>query len=435
MKPIKLTLWGFLTLTSLLWLLATPFPETWSYFNFRFLANQYSGSIAIGAMSLCMLLAIRPTTLSQKLNGLDKAYRLHKWLGITALIASLTHFWFAHGTKWLVGWGLLERPQRQRMQPKTLEDFNLEQWLGGFRKTAETIGEYAFYIALILLVMALVKRIPYHWFKKLHKWLAVIYLALVFHAVVLFKFDYWQQPLGYLMIILLSAGVISALIVLTKQVGKNRKIAGKVQQVISYPESESVELWINAPQWQGHKAGQFIFLNHASFSEPYPFTLANLTNPLRILVKNLGNDTACLAEKIHVGDEVEIEGAYGAFHFDDNADKQVWIAMGVGITPFLSRLSQLEEAPNGKPVTLFYSYHTADKALLDELSYRANKANIQLILWNSQQNGRLTAEFIQKHSNITAQSSIWYCGNTAFSKSLKATFKTVLFHQELFEMR
>lgn len=56
--------------------------------------------------------ALRPRWLEPRLDGLDKIYRLHKWLGVGALIVSVLHWWWAQGTKWMVGWGWLTRPQR-----------------------------------------------------------------------------------------------------------------------------------------------------------------------------------------------------------------------------------------------------------------------------------------------------------------------------------
>ena len=44
-----------------------------------------------------------------------------------------------------------------------------------FRGIAETIGEWAFYAAVILIVLALVKRFPYRWFFRTHRWLALVY--------------------------------------------------------------------------------------------------------------------------------------------------------------------------------------------------------------------------------------------------------------------
>lgn len=218
MKRIKIGLWAFILGISALWFLADSLlPQPFNYFSFRYVFNQYSGVLAMGAMSLCMLLSIRAKWLENVLQGLDKGYRLHKWLGITALVSALAHFWFTKGTKWMVGWGWLTRPERKRPQGAQQAVQTLEQWLGSMRGVAESVGEWAFYVAAVLMMMALIKAIPYHWFVKLHKWLALAYLALVFHAVVLLKFEYWTQPIGWVMAILLMGGVVSALWVLLKR--------------------------------------------------------------------------------------------------------------------------------------------------------------------------------------------------------------------------
>ena len=199
MRNIKIALWGFLLLTTGLWLLAdTLWPQPLSYFAFRGVFVQYSGVIAIGAMSISMLLSVRPVWLEHSLNGLDKMYRLHKWLGIVALVSSLLHWWWAKGSKWMVGWGWLERPARGGPPGSAAQVANtLETWLHSQRGFAEELGEKAFYIALILLVLALVKYFPYRLFIKTHKWLALAYLALVYHTVVLAKMAYWRQPIGW----------------------------------------------------------------------------------------------------------------------------------------------------------------------------------------------------------------------------------------------
>ena len=96
---------GFAILTGL-WLLAdTLLPQPFTYFTFRAVFIQYSGVISIAVMSLAMWLATRPQRVERPLHGLDKMYRLHKWLGITALVGGLAHWWIAKGTKWMVGWG------------------------------------------------------------------------------------------------------------------------------------------------------------------------------------------------------------------------------------------------------------------------------------------------------------------------------------------
>lgn len=50
---------------------------------------QYSGAVTIGVMSVAKLLALRPRSLERHLDGLAKMGRLHKWLGITALVVAM----------------------------------------------------------------------------------------------------------------------------------------------------------------------------------------------------------------------------------------------------------------------------------------------------------------------------------------------------------
>ena len=93
MKNIKYVFAGFLLVVTVVWLMAdTLLPEPLTYFSFRSVFIQYSGVIAMGVMSLAMILALRPAWLEPHLRGLDKMYRLHKWLGITALVIGTLHW-------------------------------------------------------------------------------------------------------------------------------------------------------------------------------------------------------------------------------------------------------------------------------------------------------------------------------------------------------
>ncbi len=82
MKNIKIALWGIPASLTVLWLAASlPLPDTLSPIAIRNLLVQYSGVLSLGAMSIVMLLATRAKWIEPWLNGLDKSYRLHKWLG------------------------------------------------------------------------------------------------------------------------------------------------------------------------------------------------------------------------------------------------------------------------------------------------------------------------------------------------------------------
>jgi predicted ferric reductase len=109
MKTLKYTFWGSLVVLSALWWQAdlTDWSSLHGLFAWRNVLNQYTGILGIGVMSLAMLLAVRPVFLERQLGGLDKMYRLHKWLGIAGLVLSISHWLIAKGRNgwWRsVGW-------------------------------------------------------------------------------------------------------------------------------------------------------------------------------------------------------------------------------------------------------------------------------------------------------------------------------------------
>ena len=78
-------------------------------------------------------------------------------------------------------------------------------------------------VKVVLIVLALVKRFPYRHFFKTHRLLAIVYLFLVFHSVVLMKFSYWGSAVGPLMGVLMAGGTVAALVSLFRKVGAGRR--------------------------------------------------------------------------------------------------------------------------------------------------------------------------------------------------------------------
>jgi len=83
MKKIKLALVFILAGLGLLWWWADPLVvEGNTYFAVRAIAVNHTGVLAMGVMSIAMILALRTVALEPLFCGMDKDYRLHKWLGI-----------------------------------------------------------------------------------------------------------------------------------------------------------------------------------------------------------------------------------------------------------------------------------------------------------------------------------------------------------------
>ena len=73
MRQLKWVFWLSLGLIAVLWLIAEPgLFNARGFFTWRGLLVQLTGVLAIGCMSLGMLLALRPKWLERWLNGLDK---------------------------------------------------------------------------------------------------------------------------------------------------------------------------------------------------------------------------------------------------------------------------------------------------------------------------------------------------------------------------
>lgn len=444
MQVMKRIFWCCLLLLSVLWWLAEQpgGSSLESFFGFRALWMQYSGVLGIGVMSLAMLLAVRPVLLEPEIGGLDKMYRLHKWLGITGLALSLSHWLMAKVPKWLVGWGWLERPVRAP-RPELPAD-SLQQLLANQRHLAETIGEWAFYAALVLMVLALAKRFPYRWFFKTHRLLAVAYLALVWHSLVLMKFDYWSSGLGPIMLVLMGAGSGAAVLVLTRRVAINRQVVGHVNDLAYFETLNTLALEIQLEgRWAGHEAGQFAFLTLHPDEGAHPFTITSAwigDGQIRFMIKALGDYTRTLADRVRVGDPVKVEGPYGCFNFQGAARRQIWVGGGIGITPFIARMQALTQTPDGKAIDLFHTTATYDATAIERLRHKAEAADVRLhVLWDAC-DGQLDAKRITRLVPDWREADIWFCGPAGFGQALKRDLRAMglprgRFHQELFALR
>lgn len=445
MKRIKWVLAAFLLLLTGLWLLAdTLLPTPLAYFPLRTVLVQLTGVFAIGAMSAAMLLAVRPKWLEPHLDGLDKMYRLHKWLGITALIAATVHWWWAKGTKWMVGWGWLTKPAKGKGgAEQSLGMF--EAWLRGQRGLAESLGEWAFYAAVVLIALALIKRFPYHLFTQTHKLLALLYLVFAYHTLVLAKFAYWSQPVGWVVAVLVLAGSVAALIVLAGRVGAGRRTAGEIESLIYYPELRVLETAIRLQEgWQGHDAGQFAFVTSSKREGPHPYTIASAWDAqarrIVFITKALGDHTSKLHDNLRGGQRVTVEGPYGRFDFHDQRPRQIWIGAGIGITPFIARMQQRARTPSPQEIDLFHPTGEFAQAAIDKLTADARAADVRLHLLVSPRDGRLDGERIRAAVPEWQSASFWFCGPPGFGQALREDFVAhglaeADFHQELFEMR
>jgi predicted ferric reductase len=126
-----------------------------------------------------------------------------------------------------------------------------------------------------------------------------------------------------------------------------------------------------------HRAGQFAFfrlLSPVCGIEEHPFTISSPpgSETLRITVKALGDYTSALPATA-AGARLLCDGPYGRFTPSRGAGPYLFVAGGIGITPFLSVLRAWDAAGIAEPVTLIWSVRARDERI-DEGFFEAAAA-------------------------------------------------------------
>ena len=432
---VPLGLWGIFVLPDLL----ASDPTFW---NWRRAIVLLSGILALWWMSAGIVLAARPRWLEQRLGGLDRLYQLHKTLGIGGGILVFAHWMSEWLPKNLARAGFIA-PRPRGGGPKGPPDFWME--------LAKDVGEWAGYILLALVVIALVKRIPYRWFRLVHKAFGAVFLAGVFHGLMMLPGSFWAQPLGWLTALLAAAGVVPALLSLSGRIGKKRQYPAQIEALHKHADGILEVICRPHDDWPGHRAGQFLLADFGAKAEgAHPFTIASAwqrqTGTLTLAIKALGDFTGTLAQTLHVGQSIKIEGPYGNFDFcpvsavDRNRGPapQIWVAGGIGVTPFLARLNDRIARPSAASETDFFYCTPQATAYPENLEALCQQAGVRLHRRLTDRQGPLVPAEIE--ARLKPGASVWFCGPSAWGEALGKTLTgnglpREAFHREAFEFR
>lgn len=108
----------------------------------------------------------------------------------------------------------------------------------------------------------------------------------------------------------------------------------------------------------------------------YSFSSMSGANEATFLIRNLpgGVMSTYLGEQAKPGDPVTLTGPMGAFYLRPLERRQLWLAGGTGLAPFLSMLEYVAENGTDQPITLFYAVtRAADLVELERVRALAEK--------------------------------------------------------------
>ena len=250
------------------------------------------------------------------------------------------------------------------------------------------------------------------------------------------------------MAVLMAAGSVAAVLVLFRRVATSRQAVGEITSIQRHDALQVLALDIQLKgHWPGHASGQFAFVTLHEDEGPHPFTISSAwagDGRIQFIIKALGDYTRTLKTRLAVGQTVTVEGPYGRFDMarQDSGARQIWIAGGIGVTPFLAWLDSLRQTPNQVAADLHYC--TRDRsndpfvARLEENC--AALPGIRLHIHGSRQGETLSAADVFAPENGSRRAEIWFCGPQGLAEKLKHEFGRIgqrrfRFHQEAFEMR
>ncbi len=175
-------------------------------------------------------------------------------------------------------------------------------------------------------------------------------------------------------------------------------------------------------------AGQFIVLafGGASAWERHPFSVASAPSErlLEVSIKTSGDYTRDLRDKVQNGTPAKVAGPFGGFDYRRGGQDQIWIAGGIGVTPFLSWIRSLDDGFDRK-VDFFYSVaHQSDALYLDEIKTAAARhPTLSALTIDTERDGYLTADKAMNGRPPGADVWVYMCGPPPMMTALANGFR------------
>jgi predicted ferric reductase len=358
--------------------------------------------------------------------GLDRLMRFHRALGITAALLLIAH-------------PLLLIPD---LGLHFLIRFRVRWYLWAGRLALATL-------LLHILTALLRKKIPFQYetWRRFHAAAALLLLTLgVLHSLAIGG-DLTTPGAKIIWISVAASGIGSWAYSRIRPFLLRSRKRGRLFTVVSVkPENPAVwtltlarNVHSNAAPFS-HAPGQFQFIRirrGSRWSEEHPFTIASSPDSgdeISLTIKASGDFTRQISN-VQPGDLATIHGPFGRFShlFHPEERDLVFIAGGVGITPFISMLRYMNQTRDSRRVLLLYANRSeSDILFADELKKIEHDAfpSLEIVhilshpspTWPGQA-GRLDADRISRWTKITPGKVFYFCCPSPMTTALRRGLK------------
>ncbi|MCL1923872.1 MAG: ferric reductase-like transmembrane domain-containing protein [Propionibacteriaceae bacterium] len=444
---------GLMGITIACWALTTPTIH--SAFMGRF--TQLLGGLSLVGFAVLFIIASRVSIVDDLFHGLDKAYVVHKWVAIITVGIVAAHL-ITHGGAHTRG-GLELGPRRGGPggggpggggPGSGGGPLNGDGPFSGGASPSALLGALALIGFIVLLVVALTSRKSSHegW-KTVHSLMAVPYCIGLVHYYSASQYDpFGLNPFSVWLMVVNGIGVVAMVysVILCERLAFCYKYTVTGCRSVGEGNLEITATPLNKElQW---KPGQFTFIKFPRWKgfSSHPFTIASApgNSSIQFAIRALGDHTTALPSHVKVGDQVVATKAHGRFDYrkgsfakrgKDSSGRihQIWIAGGVGVTPFRSFI--LAGVPSEYVIDFFYSYQGDQGAYLDELSQPIDGLRTHLV--DTSVSEFLSVQTILDQVKPIGPMDVYFCGPAPMRKALQQEFTTLWphpyqFHSEEF---
>lgn len=374
-----------------------------------------SGILGLSLLFAAAALSVRLPRLDRWFGGLTRLWKLHHLLGLGSFLLLLLHPLLLAFSRVPISVGAAV----EVLFPARTDWAVMAGWLALLALMAFLAPTFAFF-----------GKPGYQRWKRLHLLAGIALAGAVAHV----------QPLDYsfpgiramawegLAAMALAAFVYRAL--LARYLGRRRYIVSAVSDLAP----GVVELRLRAEgRLLDYSAGQFVYVSlddpdlPQGRGEEHPFSLSSGPGEteLRITIKDLGDATHAF-QTVRVGSRASIEGPYGAFFAVAPSEQpELWIAGGIGISPFMARARQLRRKGANADIHLFYCTDARPQAYyLSELQEIADKVpGMRVWFHYLSQSGPLSLEYIAGRCPDFAVREIYLCGPAPLVGGLRRQFR------------
>ncbi len=376
-------------------------------------AGRVTGIAGLAFLLVAAILSCRVPGFDRPFGGLTKLWQSHHKLGGVAFLFLLAH-------PLLLAIGAAEASltaASQTLIPTTLNWPVIMGWIALLAMMVFLAPSFKFF-----------GEPDYQRWRNVHRLAALAVVTGLAHTFYLARTI--PDPLNTLIWLLLALAAVAAVsyrLVFSRRIGRLRYTVAEVAR----PANNVVELAL-APQGAAlrHEAGQFVYLTpfdrtlKAGYAEEHPYTLSSAPGEvhLRIAIKDLG-DASRAIQQIATGSEVGVEGPYGYFFKSpEPRTPELWIAGGIGITPFLGRARHLaalaeERGSIGRTaaeadIILVYCVQDEGRQLFDDEFLELTRVvpGFRLVMHYFYREGPLSHAFLNEHCPRLSERETYICG-------------------------